>query len=221
MAICSLPALMRRDDAVPSDSNTAVYSGYTVVIDAGHGGEDGGAVGADGTYEKDINLKIAFLLRDMLESNGIKTVMTRETDILLYDRTVNFKGRKKVLDLAARLKIGKETENSIFVSIHMNAFPQTQYSGLQVWYSKNDERSADIAELIQKNVAESLQPDNTRKTKAASSNIFLLDRAEYPAVLIECGFLSNTSECALLNTEEYRQKLAFTIFMSLSEFISG
>ena len=108
----------------------------TVIIDAGHGGEDGGAVGVGGVLEKDINLNIARALYDSLSAKGINCVMTRTEDILLYDPTSDYHGRKKVLDLAARLKIAKETPNSVFVSIHMNSFPQTQYSGLQVYYSK-------------------------------------------------------------------------------------
>ena len=126
-----------------------------------------------------------------------------------------------MLDLAARLKIAKETPNSIFVSIHMNAFPQTQYSGLQVYYSKNDASSKKIADLIQSNVKKYLQSSNNRKTKSATSSIFLLDRLETPAVLIECGFLSNDEECKLLSTNEYRKKLSFVIFCSLMDYISN
>ncbi len=222
--ICSLAvplnSISNNYYGVSTEEATETDTEITVVIDAGHGGEDGGAVGVDGSFEKDLNLNIAFLLRDMLESNGIRTVLTRDEDILLYDRNVDYHGRKKVLDLAARLKIGKETENSVFVSIHMNSFPQQQYSGLQVWYSPNDSRSAEIAENVRKNVVSLLQEQNTRKIKPASSNIFLLNRLESPAILIECGFISNPTECSLLNTQEYRKQLAFAIFASISEFIS-
>ena len=100
----------------------------TLIIDAGHGGEDGGAVGANGEFEKDLNLKIAFMRRDMALSSGYDTVMTRTEDILLYDRNVDYKGRKKALDLLARVKIAEKYENALFVSIHMNAFPEKQYS---------------------------------------------------------------------------------------------
>lgn len=196
-------------------------SAVTVVIDAGHGGEDGGASGLGGITEKELNLEIASLLADMLRANGVDVVMTRTEDILLYDPNSDYHGRKKVLDLAARLKIAKETPNSIFVSIHMNAFPQTQYSGLQVYYSKNDASSKKIADLIQSNAKKYLQSSNNRKTKSATSSIFLLDRLETPAVLIECGFLSNDEECKLLSTNEYRKKLSFVIFCSLMDYISN
>ncbi len=190
---------------------------FTVVLDAGHGGEDGGAVSASGLYEKDLNLRVAMLVREMLEANGVTVVMTRETDTLLYDRNVDYHGRKKALDHAERLRIGQTTENSIFVSIHMNAYPQTQYHGLQVWYSPNHAHSREIAETIQSTVKEHLQPENTRRTKPATSSIYLLHHLNTPAVLIECGFLSNPEEAARLADDEYQRELAFLIFLAIME----
>ncbi len=181
---------------------------FTVVLDAGHGGEDGGAVSKSGIFEKDLNLSIAMQIKYLLEAEGVTVIMTRETDILLYDRTVDYHGRKKALDLAARLKIGEETPDCIFVSVHMNAYPQTQYKGLQVWYSQNDPRSRIIAESIQSTVHTELQPENGRAVKAATSSIFLLHRTTRPAVLVECGFLSNPEEAAMLATEAYQARLA-------------
>lgn len=187
----------------------------TVVIDAGHGGEDGGTVSANGVCEKDINLKIAFLLCDMLKANGIRVVMTRTEDVLLYDRNENYQGRKKVLDLAARREIAEAEENCIFVSIHLNAFPLTQYKGLQVWYSPNDPASESLAESIRSTVKEHLQPDNDRAVKRATSSIYLLHRLQCPAVLVECGFLSNPEEATLLNTEEYQKQIALLLFSAI------
>lgn len=191
----------------------------TLIIDAGHGGEDGGAVGVNGEFEKDINLKIAFALRDMALSAGYDTVMTRTEDILLYDRSVDYKGRKKALDLLARVKIAQKYENAVFVSIHMNAFPEEKYSGLQVYYSKNHPLSEEIAKEIQDGTRLNLQKENNRKIKPAGSNIYLLDRITLPSVLIECGFLSNSEECALLSSEDYQQKLALSIFLSVSKYL--
>ena len=189
----------------------------TVVLDAGHGGEDGGAVSSSGLYEKDLNLRMAMLLRELLEANGVTVVMTRETDTLLYDRNVDYHGRKKALDHAERLRIGTKTENSIFVSIHMNSYPQDQYRGLQVWYSPNHAHSKEIAESIQSTVKEHLQPENTRRVKAATSSIYLLHHLNTPAVLIECGFLSNPEEAARLADDEYQRELAFLIFLSIMQ----
>ena len=204
-----------------TDADALSEKTVTVILDPGHGGEDGGAVGAGDVYEKDLNLAIAKEVESYLKMNGISVICTRNEDILLYDRNVDYKGRKKMLDLAARLKISRETENSVFVSIHMNAFPQTQYSGLQVYYSPNDDTSADLAALIQNNTKSLLQPTNTRKIKPASSNIYLLDRITTPAVLVECGFLSNAEECALLSDAEYRQKLSLILATAIAQFVEN
>lgn len=200
-----------------TSQSTSAPRPITVVIDAGHGGEDGGAVSASGIYEKDLNLAIAKQLCDLLTANGVTVVMTRTTDTLLYDRNVDYHGRKKALDLAARRKIAEETENAIFVSIHMNAYPLPQYSGLQVWYSKHHPESHTLADTLQSNAQRVLQPQNNRKTKAAGSNIYLLHHLTCPAILVECGFLSNAAEAEQLNTPEYQKELAFVIALAILE----
>ncbi|MBR2722175.1 MAG: N-acetylmuramoyl-L-alanine amidase [Clostridia bacterium] len=186
-----------------------------VVLDAGHGGEDGGAVSASGIYEKDLNLAIAKKLEALLTANGIRVVMTRTDDRLLYDPNSDYHGRKKVLDLAARRRIAEETEGCVFVSIHMNAYPQESSSGLQVWYSRNHESSHMLAQHVQELVRQELQPDNHRRIKAATSSIYLLHHLHCPAVLIECGFLSNAREAALLASEDYQDRLARLLFLSI------
>ncbi|MCQ2430033.1 MAG: N-acetylmuramoyl-L-alanine amidase [Clostridia bacterium] len=186
----------------------------TVVLDAGHGGEDGGASSAQGLLEKDVNLAVALYLRDYLEAAGIPVVMTRTEDKLLYDRNVDFDGRKKVLDLNARLHTAQAVPESLFVSIHMNSFPQKKYSGTQVWYSVKDPRSMEAASAVQSRSI-LLDPFNHRRIKPAGSNIFLLDRLETPGILIEGGFMSNTHEAELLGTEEYQKKLAFILFTGI------
>lgn len=191
----------------------------TVIIDAGHGGEDGGTSSADGLIEKHINLDIAMMLRDLLSSCGVNVVMTRTEDKLLYDRNVDYTGRKKKLDLAARLAIAEKTEGAVFVSIHMNSYTDPKYSGLQVWYSQNDPDSIILAELIQSFNREKLQPDNKRKTKAATSSIRLLNEATCPAVLVECGFLSNAQEAKKFEDVGYKQKVAFVLFCSIINFL--
>lgn len=191
----------------------------TVIIDAGHGGEDGGAVGVNGVYEKELNLDIALVLRDMLKSAGYEVIMTREDDVLLYDKTSDYKGHKKQQDLASRLKLAQDNEDAIFISIHMNSFPIEKYCGLQVYYSKNSDESARLAEAVQSNTAKYLQTYNKRKIKAADKSIYLLDRMSNPSILIECGFLSNAAECERLSDAEYRKKLSFVIFRSICEHI--
>ncbi len=201
------------------DNPKATNKTLTVVIDAGHGGEDGGASSAAGLYEKDVNLDISMMLYDMFTANGVNVVMTRTDDRLLYNRNIDFKGRKKMLDLAARLSIAEKTPDSIFLSIHMNAFTDPKYSGLQVWYSPNNGESAKIAKLIQDG-AKILQPENNRKIKKAGSNIYLLHRSDSPSVLVECGFLSNPAEAEKLENREYRRQVAFVIFNSVMEYLT-
>lgn len=207
----------RRKDITQSFTHATPFP--CVIIDAGHGGEDGGAIGVNGTLEKDINLSIANELCDMLTASGITVIMTRTEDILLYDRNTDFKGRKKMLDLSARLKTVNETDNCILVSIHMNSFPEAKYKGLQVYYSGNSEYSKTLADSIQEKVKNHLQPNNTRMTKKAEKNIFLLDRCKKPSVLVECGFLSNPEECSLLASEDYRKKLSLAIFDGIYSYI--
>ena len=207
--------------SLTSSTPTLTQSKYkTVIIDAGHGGEDGGASSASGLIEKHLNLEISSILCEMLKDAGVSVVMTRTDDRLLYDRSVDFEGRKKKLDLAARLEVAKTYEESVFVSIHMNSFSDKRYSGLQVWYSPKCPESMVLAQKIQSNTRMSLQPNNKRSIKAADSKIFLLDNAISPAVLVECGFLSNPDEARLFESDEYKTKIAKVIFDSILEFLN-
>jgi N-acetylmuramoyl-L-alanine amidase len=201
---------------LPTDTD---MGNVTIVIDAGHGGEDGGCEG-NGLVEKDLNLDISMRLASLLREAGVNVVMTRETDILLYDKNSDYEGKKKVQDVRRRLEIATEQENAVLVSIHMNYFAETKYSGLQVWYSKNDSKSRILANLIQTEVKTTLQPNNKRSIKEATSGIFLLNNATFPAVLVECGFLSNTDEARALGDAEYRQAIAKSIFEAIMKYIS-
>ncbi len=189
-----------------------------VVIDAGHGGEDGGAVGVTGLVEKDLNLDLAKRLCALLEADGVRVIMTRTEDVLLYDRGVDFEGRKKVLDLAARQAVGDANPDAIFISLHANTFSQEIYHGLQIWYSPNNEKSAVLAESIRNEVVGTLQPDNHRQSKQAGSNIFLLHKLQIPTVLVECGFLSNPTECRALEDLTYRDQLAHALYKGICAY---
>ena len=191
---------------------------FTVSIDAGHGGEDGGAVGIDGrTVEKDVNLSVSLYLGRLLEAEGVNVIYTRTEDILLYDRNVDYNGRKKNLDLQARLKIAQNNPNALFVSIHMNAFGDSKYSGMQVYYFDSADGGQLLADQIQK-MSRFLDPSNDRKIKKANSSIFLLNRAPGVAVLVECGFLSNYEECSLLSSDDYQKKVAFAVFRGIMNY---
>ncbi|MBQ9085793.1 MAG: N-acetylmuramoyl-L-alanine amidase [Clostridia bacterium] len=202
----------------PAQNSEPFSPSVVVVLDAGHGGEDCGAIGKNGIYEKDLNLSITEKIRDVLRTCGINTVMTRSEDILLYDKNSNYHGQKKVQDLMTRKNIAEAYNNAIFVSIHMNAFPQEKYSGLQVWYSTNSEESQPLAALIQEGSRVRLLPENKRSVKAAGENIYLLHQLQCPAVLVECGFLSNADECARLSSKDYQKQMALSIALSILEY---
>ena len=198
--------------------STAVYLSPTVVVDAGHGGEDGGAVGINGCIEKELNLEIALILRDLLEASGINVKMTRSEDIMLYDTATP--GKKKIQDLKKRVEIGEEHEDSLTVSIHMNTYPSKKYSGAQVYYSPNHPESKALAEMVQGHIKAYLQPDNTRQIKEATSAIYLLHNIKTTAILVECGFISNQEEAELLCTDAYRHKVALTIYSSIIDHLN-
>ena len=179
----------------------------TVILDAGHGGEDGGASGKNGILEKDLNLSICMKIGKELTDNGVNVLYTRTEDILLYDKSADHANRKKALDLAERVKIAQNTPNCIFVSIHMNSFPESKYRGLQVFYSPHNPQSQELANMIQKDAQAYLMPDNHRKIKPATSAIYLLDRLHCPAVLVECGFLSNAADETLLSAKPWQKNV--------------
>lgn len=199
----------------------------TVVIDAGHGGMDGGCVsasssgtgagttGAEGAriLEKDCNLSISKKLAALFRVSGYNVVMTRETDVMLDGE--GLAGGAKMRDLRARLDIASRYPDAIFISIHCNKFPSAECKGLQVYYSPNHPYSKEAAQAVQTSAVTLLQPDNKRLPKQADSSIFLLNRATQPAILIECGFLSNPEEAQSLADGEYQKKLALSILLPL------
>lgn len=192
-----------------------------VIIDAGHGGFDGGAVSDDGTVEKDINLAISLYLQEYLAVFNIETVMIRETDCSVEDEGLTTIRQRKSSDLHNRMKIMEETENAIFVSIHQNKYPDGKYSGTQVFYSpKTKDESQILAQSVQDCIVNTLQKDNKRQIKECGTSVFLMYNAVKPAVLVECGFLSNYEETNKLKTSEYQKKIAFCIAMGIQNYLS-
>ena len=192
---------------------TATHS-PVIVLDAGHGGVDGGATGADGSVEKELNLAISKKLAALLRIMGYTVIETRTEDVSLADTDAK-KGHVKQSDLENRLRILNKHSGSVFVSIHMNTYPGVACRGLQVWYSQNNARSAELASEVQSGVKALLQPGNNRKIKAATSSIYLLRYAQDPAILIECGFISNPEECNRLKSDAYQRQLSLAIAASL------
>ncbi len=188
----------------------------TVLIDAGHGGADNGTAAADGTAEDGINLDISLQLYDLLRFCGFSARMTRLEDVTVTDDSIDPSRGWKVNDMYARLR---QYDNAAFtVSIHQNHFSQSKYHGTQVFYGVKHTASKGLAETIQKQVVSFLQPQNTRAIKAAGDSIFLLHRTARPAVIVECGFLSNPTEAQLLKTKQYQQQMAFAIGCGILEY---
>ena len=191
-----------------------------IIIDAGHGGEDPGALSKNGELEKDLNLSVALTLGELLEKEGFVVVYTRTEDKMLYLPEENVRGKRKRSDLRERKRIAESYPEAIFISIHMNSFSDERYSGLQVYYSGKNGESELLASKIQSSVKNKLQKNNERKTKPGK-DIYLLENIENTAVLIECGFLSNEEEAALLSQKEYQKELSFSIFCGIIEYIKG
>lgn len=189
-----------------------------IVIDPGHGGEDGGAVGVTGIKEKDLNLKIALKLKEKLLNSGINVVMTRDTDIMLCDK--NQQKKRKRTDFDNRIKIAQNYNNAIFISIHMNYFEDNSQSGAQIFYSKNNPESKEIASILREELKNSLNPNNKRQIKPSGKEIYLLSNLKIPACLIECGFISNPTEEQLLMSDNYQEKIAETIKNGLLKYFS-
>ncbi|MCQ2462855.1 MAG: N-acetylmuramoyl-L-alanine amidase [Clostridia bacterium] len=207
-----------------SFSGRTVSSTYTsagtvqVIIDPGHGGMDGGTKAADGTLEKDINLDISLKLNEIMEADGIRTVLTRKDDNIDYGNSKSVYEKKRY-DINSRMKYINENPQSVFISIHQNYFDESKYSGAQVFYSGNNEKSEKLASCIQQSIISRVQPENTRQIKKIGTEIYLLNNAQIPAVMVECGFLSNENEAALLNDNNYRMKIAQAIYEGLKDYM--
>lgn len=188
-----------------------------ILIDPGHGGIDGGAESKSGTIEKNINLNISLKLKKILEKNNFKVIMTREVDKGLYTENGTIR-KKKHEDLENRCKIKQESNCDMFVSIHLNMFPQSKYYGAQVWYS-NSEESKKLAHIIQENLKADLQGNNKRIEKPAKEQYKILRCCEdIPSVIVECGFVSNYEEEQKLKSESYQEKIAESLGKSIVKY---
>lgn len=192
-------------------------SGTMVVIDAGHGGFDSGKVGLGGVLEKDINLSIALKLRELLEREGITVMMTRETDVGLYDEG---EANKKQQDMKRRCSLINEAKPRAAVSIHQNSFSQESVKGPQVFYYETSVEGKRLAESLQDAMNEQLQVSRPRERKA-NDTYYLLRKTEVPTVIVECGFLSNREEASLLSSEEYQRKTAEAVCRGILDYLEG
>lgn len=195
----------------------AENGGFCVVIDAGHGGNDPGKIGINEAKEKEINLLIAQKLKKYLEANDVRVVMTRESDEGLYDADAS---NKKVQDMKRRIAIIEETAPQITVSIHQNSYPEEYVHGAQVFFYTGSREGQELAESVQRQLVEKVDPENRRQVKANDS-YYLLKKTGVPIVIVECGFLSNSLEAEKLCTDEYQEELAWAIHMGILQYLNS
>ena len=192
-------------------------SGKTIVLDAGHGVPDEGAESSNGTTEAETNLKIALKVQNLLEQSGCNVVLTRSDENAIYDLDANTLKQKKISDIRNRVKIGNEATADIFVSIHLNKIPQSQYYGWQCFYKPNDEKSIKLAKQIQENLNKSIQKENKRVAMKLDT-VYIMKHVEIPISIVECGFLSNLEEEKQLLDDSYQNKLAWGIYNGIQEY---
>ena len=191
-----------------------------LILDAGHGGEDGGAVAPDGTLESDINLDIALRLEALAQFWGVETRMTRRTESIDYPASAQTLAAKKKADQNARLELINGTPGAILISIHQNNYPAASPHGIQVFFG-TEPHSGVLADSLQRNLTQALCPENRRVAEPIDEGIYLMRQANCPAVLVECGFLSNPDELKKLESESYRMELASVILASCMQYIRG
>lgn len=209
--------LMAEKTAEFAMSDNAERKELCIVVDAGHGGDDPGKVGINGALEKDINLQIAQRVKSLLETEGIRVVMTRTDDEGLYD---DGSENKKVQDMKQRIEIINEEAPALTVSIHQNSYPEEYVKGAQVFYYENSKESEQAALIMQKSLRERVEKENKREAKANTS-YYLLRKTSSPIIIVECGFLSNSDEAEKLTQTEYQEKVAWAVFMGIMQSLNA
>ena len=192
-------------------------SGKTIVLDAGHGVPDEGAQSSNGTTEAETNLKIALKLQNLLEQSGCTVILTRSDENAIYDLDSKTLKQKKISDIHNRVKIGNESSADIFVSIHLNKIPQSQYDGWQTFYKAGNSQAQKLAVSIQNNLNEAIQKENNRLAKTID-NIYIIKHVEIPTTIVECGFLSNPEEEKKLLEDQYQNRLAWGIYNGIIDY---
>lgn len=187
-----------------------------VILDAGHGGNDPGKISVDGTQEKDLNLKIAGKLKELLEQQDIEVVMTREGDQGLYDENAS---NKKAQDMRRRCELINEEQPACVISIHQNSYHEEAVHGAQVFYYGTSRESQSLAKLIQEELVRFADPENHRQAKA-NDTYYLLKKTQAPVVIVECGFLSNWEENGKLKDEGYQDQLVWAIHMGIMRYLN-
>ena len=216
LIIYIIAALFTNETASVLAENKPILAKQTVIIDAGHGGEDGGATSCTGVLESGINLEIACRLKDILNLFGYHTIMTRTDNNAIHTEGSTI-AQRKISDLKNRVSLVNNTPNALLLSIHQNYFTNSRYRGAQVFYA-NTERSRCLAESIQNSFLSTINPGSKRMAKKAA-NIYLMEKVNCDGVLVECGFLSNKQEEAMLRDPEYQKKVCAVIASETSVYL--
>ncbi|AIC92694.1 MULTISPECIES: N-acetylmuramoyl-L-alanine amidase CwlD [Shouchella] len=213
--------LWARFDAGTEDSTTwhLPLSGKVIVLDPGHGGMDGGASSKEGVLEKEVTLEVSIKLRDYLQEAGALVLMTREEDVDLANEGTKKIKHRKTEDLKKRVEMVNESDADFFISVHMNAIPSPKWRGAQTFYHLKNKQNEDLAVFIQEEMKRNLE--NTNRYAKPIHHVYLLKQATIPGALIEAGFLSNPEEALLLETDDYQQKMAASIYEGILRFASG
>ncbi|MCL2089164.1 MAG: N-acetylmuramoyl-L-alanine amidase [Oscillospiraceae bacterium] len=219
LLICTviLSAAICHINSKPVNVSALPWASLRIVLDAGHGGIDPGASGSSGQIEKDINLSITYKLRDFLTASGYDVILTRDGDYSMQDKEIK-KSHKKS-DIDNRIKIINNPANTLAVSIHQNSYESSSIWGTQTFYNGKDEDSKALAKSIQDSVTGHLQPDNHREIKPSGGRLRVVDDSVIPTVMVECGFLTNAREAALLTTDEYQSRMAFAIYAGIVGYL--
>ena len=218
--IVSAPFIYNSDEKIVAVSSKYIETANnTIILDAGHGGEDGGAVGVGGLIEKDINLSITLKTADFFRFLGYDIILTRDSDKMTCDEGLKTQRERKVSDIKNRFELLEKTPSLCYISIHQNIFGGDAH-GAQVFYSGNSEESKNLAEALQYGISSMLQPENTRVIKESTKDIYILYHTKKPAVLVECGFISNSSDAAMLKDDGYQNKMAFAIALSTTKHLT-
>ena len=201
-------------------TNATPSTQKVIVLDAGHGKPDEGAVGLYGTTEEAINLQITLKLQKLLEQSGAKVLLTRSDQNGIYSTDSNKIKDKKISDIKNRVEIGNTDGVDIFISIHLNKFSDSVYSGWQTFYQKNNEESKKLATFIQEGINNEISETKNDRKVLPLTDIYIMDHVKVPTVTVECGFLSNEKEVNLLRNDEYKNRLAWGIYMGIQDYFS-
>ncbi len=219
--LCILTIIKKTEENIISVIGTEVseFDRYKFVLDAGHGGEDGGAVAFDGTLEKDLNLSFCNNISLYFDLFGIDYIIIRDSDCSVGDTSLDTIRKRKASDIHKRHEIINSYDNSVLLSIHQNMFSVEKYYGTQIFYDRSFPESESLSKILQFTVKNFLQPENNRKIKKTDDSIFLLYKADRPSVMVECGFMSNFNELSMLKSPEYQSQFSYFITKGIIQFL--